>query len=1319
MTFPRRTETPTSFRGPRRRAPVVRMAGALLLLTLLASAASLLRTTQQSEALSGWSWYKVDTHVHSSVSADAYVDLGIHAHDAVANGYDAIFATDHNGASSFQINNLTANHMAFEDSYTRWDLGSFGSLSSSTNALASSPVNSGAKSLHLKATGAGKSYGETYIWTKRGPNLRSGDIILNVAIYPTRIDAGSGAYVSVSIGGDPSVQTTPYGYTTAAGVVSPGKSIVLVWQIGNPRVASSDPNARVIVNSLGSYTLNTWNSYTINVSQALATIGAADQPLDYNGLTELKMAAGGKSGGTADAYFDTYAIDASAPADPADEYVYRTSVVDDFDTSTFKIFPAYEMGQQKHSNRFNFGITERSQYVSYTYGSDGIVDTQQTGYPAQLNHPGTTITVQEAIDSAGKGADLLEVRETDWIAAWDSILQQGVQIIGAWSTDTHTGLDAGKNATYIYAPALDFNELIHSLYEGRVYLARNNFGGRVAFNLDPSSLDPYPARYPVYVSDGQATANVHLAITGGLSSSYTVRWVVNGAPFVSESAGGSSYEATKAIPLSGPITYVRAEVISSSGTLRAMTEPIFFIDSAGLPTDKSVNVDRVVTADGRWYNRLYTKGVASASWSGVDDSLTLSLENPAGALVSLHGASDTAPVRIRVDGVEITYVTSKAQVDAATDSAWYYDGPSKQLYLKVHQSATIADVRVAFSNVTDTEAPSAPSNLAAVAIDSGQVNLSWDASTDNISVSGYDIYRDGALLTSSGTGTTFADTTVAPLTSYTYSVRARDAAGNTSDPSNDATASTPAAMLFTDAFETGDLSRWSSNSGLVAQQAEIYAGSWAARGTSSGTATYATENLATGQTELYYRFRFKVLSQGANTVYLGRVRTATGASILGLYLNNTGRLGYRNDIAGASTTSMTTIGPGAWHDIQLRVKIAGASSETQVWLDGALVGALTKTHDLGTAPVGRVQLGENSSGRTYDVAFDDVGVNTAFISDGGGSGDTTPPDTVIDSAPSSPTNATTADFGFHATEAGSTFECSLDGAAFASCTSPASYPSLAEGGHTFAVRATDAAGNPDSSPATASWTVDLTPPGTPIGLVGNAPNGNEVDLGWIAPTDNVAVGGYEINRDGSLLATIDATSPSYTDNTTTPGTTYSYTVAALDTAGNRSTQSDPASVTTPATVALGFAPSADSYVNASSPGANYGSSTQLRADASPDLRSYLRFDVQGLSGTPTRVLLRVYANSGSSAGVAVQAVADNTWTEAGITYSNAPPIGAVLASSPAVSAGAWVELDITGAVTSNGLVSFAITTPGSTAISMASRQTGSATAPQLVIEVGP
>jgi subtilisin family serine protease len=90
---------------------------------------------------------------------------------------------------------------------------------------------------------------------------------------------------------------------------------------------------------------------------------------------------------------------------------------------------------------------------------------------------------------------------------------------------------------------------------------------------------------------------------------------------------------------------------------------------------------------------------------------------------------------------------------------------------------------------------------------------------------------------------------------------------------------------------------------------------------------------------------------------------------------------------------------------------------------------------------------------------------------GGGGSDTTPPDTTITAGPSGTVPATTGTFEFTSTEPNSTFQCSLDGVAYAGCTSPKSYSGLSPTSHTFRVRATDAAGNTDQSPAERTWTV--------------------------------------------------------------------------------------------------------------------------------------------------------------------------------------------------------------------------------------------------------
>ena len=90
--------------------------------------------------------------------------------------------------------------------------------------------------------------------------------------------------------------------------------------------------------------------------------------------------------------------------------------------------------------------------------------------------------------------------------------------------------------------------------------------------------------------------------------------------------------------------------------------------------------------------------------------------------------------------------------------------------------------------------PSTPASASAAAIAPTQINLSWSESSDNVSVTGYRIYRGGALLATVGAVTTYQDKTVSASTLYSYTVQALDAAGNASGQSPAAIATTPAVL---------------------------------------------------------------------------------------------------------------------------------------------------------------------------------------------------------------------------------------------------------------------------------------------------------------------------------------------------------------------------------------------------------------------------------------------------------------------------------------------------------------------------------------------
>ena len=177
--------------------------------------------------------------------------------------------------------------------------------------------------------------------------------------------------------------------------------------------------------------------------------------------------------------------------------------------------------------------------------------------------------------------------------------------------------------------------------------------------------------------------------------------------------------------------------------------------------------------------------------------------------------------------------------------------------------------------------------------------------------------------------------------------------------------------------------------------------------------------------------------------------------------------------------------------------------------------------------------------------------------------DTVAPDTTISSGPGLASSSASVSFTFASNEASASFACSLDGGAFSPCTSPQTYGGLADGPHTLAVRAVDAAGNVDSTPASWTWTVatprapDTTPPAR-VSRLTAAVGYRLVRLSWRLPRDpdfdHVSVF-VSTNKRGPLQGSV------YTGNGTTfaykrfrNGTYYRFAVISYDRAGNHSVE---------------------------------------------------------------------------------------------------------------------------------------------------------------------
>ncbi|HEU4329214.1 MAG TPA: alpha-amylase family glycosyl hydrolase [Roseiflexaceae bacterium] len=178
--------------------------------------------------------------------------------------------------------------------------------------------------------------------------------------------------------------------------------------------------------------------------------------------------------------------------------------------------------------------------------------------------------------------------------------------------------------------------------------------------------------------------------------------------------------------------------------------------------------------------------------------------------------------------------------------------------------------------------------------------------------------------------------------------------------------------------------------------------------------------------------------------------------------------------------------------------------------------------------------------------------------------DETAPDTTLTSTPPAASTSTSASFSFSGsddtTPSGSlTFECSLDNGAFSVCASPQSYPSLADGQHTFRVRAKDAAGNIDATPASFAWTIDTASPDTTLTGQPVSPTPSTVATFTFTGTDASTPPGslrFECKLDSGTFA--PCTSPQHYAGLLAR-TNHTFQVRAIDPAGN--TDPSPATYT--------------------------------------------------------------------------------------------------------------------------------------------------------------
>ena len=239
--------------------------------------------------------------------------------------------------------------------------------------------------------------------------------------------------------------------------------------------------------------------------------------------------------------------------------------------------------------------------------------------------------------------------------------------------------------------------------------------------------------------------------------------------------------ALKSTDVAAPYNYVWDTVASGNGTYSVTAKAY---DGAGNVTGDS-NTVLVQNNDTQAPATPASVAAKATAYNKVDLTWTAATDN-----VGVTGYTITRNGSIIAQVPNATTYT-----DANVSPNTTYNYQIAAFDAAGNTSNTSSSVNVTTPNVADTQPPSTPTGLTATAGSANQVNLNWKAATDNIGVTAYDVYRATAAGTAGKiatvTTTSYGDTGLSGSTQYSYYVIARDAATNSSSPSNTASVTTP------------------------------------------------------------------------------------------------------------------------------------------------------------------------------------------------------------------------------------------------------------------------------------------------------------------------------------------------------------------------------------------------------------------------------------------------------------------------------------------------------------------------------------------------
>ena len=467
------------------------------------------------------------------------------------------------------------------------------------------------------------------------------------------------------------------------------------------------------------------------------------------------------------------------------------------------------------------------------------------------------------------------------------------------------------------------------------------------------------------------------------------------------------------------------------------------------------------------------------------------------------------------------------------------------------------------ATTADTQAPTVPTGLSSSNVTSSSLTLSWTASTDNVGVSQYEVFRGG---TSQGTvsGTTYNAIGLTASTAYSYTIRALDAASNasaqstalsvtTSAPAGDTQAPTvPTSLSSSTVTQTGFTLNWAASTDNVGVTAyEVFRGG-VSQGTVTGTSFSATGLTASTAYSMTVRARDAANNNSAQSTALSVTTSAAAGGVTG-----TGNVTLEtwSNVSGTTVAAIPTgTTPNTTSTLTSLETVSNAADNYGVRIRGYIIPTPTGSY-------------------TFYIASDDNGRFSLSTND----------------QPSSLVSGIATVGDWTSSREWNKFPSQTSAAKSLTAGTRYYFEALMKeggGGDNLAIGWT----GPGISAITVigsanldrfvTGTADTQAPSVPSGLTSSNVTSSSLTLSWTASTDNVGVSLYEVFRGGVSQGTVTGTS--YNATGLTASTAYSFTVRARDAANNNSAQSTALGVTTSAPAGDTQAPSVPSSLSSAS-----------------------------------------------------------------------------------------------------------------------------------------